>query len=94
MRIAAQALRAMCGGGDLLAVVREVVLGEAAFEEGAGARAMKWVGFLAAFVGLAIAYALMRNRTRTPAEKQHTEAVTQERYRAEDVKEGVRPMPE
>ena len=28
------------------------------FEEGAGARAMKWVGFLAAFVGLAIAYDL------------------------------------
>jgi hypothetical protein len=42
----------------------------------------------------AIAYALMRNRTRTPAEKNITEAATKARYREEDRKEGVRPLPE
>ncbi|MFZ5735696.1 hypothetical protein BJ123_11494 [Rhodopseudomonas thermotolerans] len=45
-------------------------------------------------LGIAIAYALMRNRTRSAAEKRTTERVTKENYRAEDVKEGVRPMPE
>jgi hypothetical protein len=45
-------------------------------------------------LGVAMAYALMRNRNRTAAEKRITETVTRENYRAEDVKEGVRPMPE
>lgn len=45
-------------------------------------------------LGCAIAYAIMRNRSRTAAEKRHTEQVAKENYRAEDVKEGVRPLPE
>lgn len=45
-------------------------------------------------LGIAIAYALMRNRTRSTAEKQLTETVAKENYRAEDLRERPRPMPE
>jgi hypothetical protein len=41
----------------------------------------------------AIAYALMRNRSRTTAEKQLTEAATQANYRAEERKETGKPVP-
>lgn len=45
-------------------------------------------------LGIAIAYAVMRNRTRSTAEKQLTETVAKENYRAEDLQERPRPMPE
>ncbi|WP_205512505.1 hypothetical protein [Rhodopseudomonas sp. BR0M22] len=45
-------------------------------------------------LGLAIAYALMRNRTRSAAEKRMTDVVTKENYRAEDMRERSRPVPE
>ncbi|KPF92364.1 hypothetical protein IP86_24425 [Rhodopseudomonas sp. AAP120] len=41
----------------------------------------------------AIAYGLMRNRRRTAAEKQLTEAATKANYRAEDRKETGQPVP-
>lgn len=41
----------------------------------------------------AIAYGLMRNRRRTTAEKQLTEAATKANYRAEDRKETGQPVP-
>lgn len=45
-------------------------------------------------LGIAIAYAVMRNRTRSAAEKRLTETVAKENYRAEDLRERPRPMPE
>lgn len=41
----------------------------------------------------AIAYAVMRNRQRTAAEKQLTEAATKANYRAEDRKDTGQPVP-
>jgi type II secretory pathway pseudopilin PulG len=41
----------------------------------------------------AITYGLMRNRRRTAAEKQLTEAATKANYRAEDRKETGQPVP-
>ncbi|MBI5129027.1 MAG: hypothetical protein HZA66_06265 [Rhodopseudomonas palustris] len=42
---------------------------------------------------IAMAYALMRNRKRSGAEKQLTEAATKANYRAEERKETGRPVP-
>lgn len=41
----------------------------------------------------ALVYALMRNRQRTAAEKQVTEAATKANYRAEELNNGGRPVP-
>lgn len=45
-------------------------------------------------LGIAIAYAVMRNRTRSAAEKQMTETAAKQNYRTEDLRERPRPMPE
>jgi hypothetical protein len=47
--------------------------------------ALVWVG--AAAIGLALVYGILRNRTRTRAEKQVTEQATKDLYAAEDRKE-------
>ncbi|MGX7745610.1 hypothetical protein [Rhodopseudomonas parapalustris] len=55
----------------------------------------EWIWGIGIIVlGIAVAYALMRNRTRSAAEKRTTDAVTKENYRAEDLQERPRPMPE
>ncbi|WP_234831134.1 hypothetical protein [Rhodopseudomonas palustris] len=41
----------------------------------------------------ALIYAVMRNRQRTAAEKQLTEAATKANYRAEERKDSGRPVP-
>lgn len=44
-----------------------------------------WIWFAGALLlGLALAYGISRNRTRTPRERAITEAATKERYRQED----------
>jgi hypothetical protein len=45
-------------------------------------------------LGLAIAYALMRNRTRTAGQKRQTEMATKDVYRAEQRKEDGMLQPE
>ncbi|MCG6207194.1 hypothetical protein LPW26_21320 [Rhodopseudomonas sp. HC1] len=56
--------------------------------------ATEWIwGIGIVILGLAIAYALMRNRQRTTAEKQLTEAATKANYRAEERKDSGRPVP-
>jgi len=47
--------------------------------------ALVWVG--SAVIGLALVYGILRNRTRTRAEKQVTEQATKDLYAAEDRKE-------
>lgn len=45
-------------------------------------------------LGIALAYGLMRNRSRTRAEKNLTEQATKARYQQEDNEQKGRPMPD
>lgn len=55
----------------------------------------EWIwGIGIVVLGIAVVYGLMRSRQRTPAEREHTERVTREGYRAQDLQDKARPMPD
>jgi hypothetical protein len=55
----------------------------------------EWLyGVFIVALGLALAYGVMRNRSRTRAEKNLTEQATEARYRQEDQKQQGKPLPE
>lgn len=55
----------------------------------------EWIwGIGIVVLGIAVAYGLMRARQRTASERAMTEHVTREGYRAHDLQDKARPMPE
>ncbi|ABD87203.1 hypothetical protein [Rhodopseudomonas palustris] len=55
----------------------------------------EWIwGIAIVILGGALAYGLMRARGRTPTEKRQTDIATKEGYRAEDLQQKSKPLPE
>jgi hypothetical protein len=55
----------------------------------------EWIwGIAIVILAAAVAYGVMQSRRRTPTERATTEQATREAYRAEDVREKTRPMPD
>ena len=55
----------------------------------------EWLyGVFIVVLGLAIGYGIMRNRSRTKADKRATERATEARYEQEDAKQKGRHMPD